>query len=549
MPVFLESVGIHQKKFKVTNKNKENSDTTNFRFMIPHLILTGLSVAAILKFLYGKYGTALALSSVIIFWLFYNLRALIFSIFFMMGRRTYRKYERIRADEKVTVTVHGRKYEGRSVDLSEDGIAFRLEKSFYIPDDEAFDLLIETPYYRANLSAQLVYMKEADSAYHYAARVKPVSENDWRQYLQVIHDRLHTHPVELDLWMTSYDDILRNIRKRCEKTFLQQRKALRIPIEREISFSQGARAYVVDFNYHYLAVSRLWAGQWDEVTPLRWDLNGYTLYLQKKELDKRNIILLEIKNMLPELRVLQWSCDWIVPGAAKRNIAALKKYSPAVDVMMITTGDKKLLSQFVTGKNRVAYLPNIADKSIEDGQAFTLENPPFDIMLAASTGLRQFAGKDEQIEDIVDESSRKVPGLKWKLAGIKNNPGLNGYEYIDALKQSAMGLNLSRRNDIYHYSSDRLAHIMANGGLAFIDRRTGFDDMFDESEAAFYFSREEFFDKLDFFKRNPRQRMENARRGYEKIHREFNEKVIAGYMADLLFGEKSEQKSWKCEID
>lgn len=44
-------------------------------------------------------------------------------------------------------------------------------------------------------------------------------------------------------------------------------------------------------------MSRLWAGQWDEVTPLRWDLNGYTLYLQKKELDKRNIILLEIKNM------------------------------------------------------------------------------------------------------------------------------------------------------------------------------------------------------------------------------------------------------------
>lgn len=68
-------------------------------------------------------------------------------------------------------------------------------------------------------------------------------------------------------------------------------------IEREISFSQGARAYVVDFNYHYLAVSRLRAGQWDEVTPLRWDLNGYTLYLQKKELDKRNIILLEIKNL------------------------------------------------------------------------------------------------------------------------------------------------------------------------------------------------------------------------------------------------------------
>ena len=299
IPVFLESVGIHQRKFKVTSKKKEGDNTTNFRFMIPHLTLAVLTVIAILKFLYGKYGMALVLSSVIIFWLFYNLRALIFAIFFMMGRKSYRKFERVRAEEKVIVTVHEMKYEGRTVDVSEEGIAFRLKRSFYIPDDEEFEILVESPYYRAKLSAQLVYMKELDSSYHYAAMVKPDSETDLRQYLRIIHDRIHTHPKELDMWMTTYDDIIRNIRKRVEKTVVLKRKALRIPIAREISFSQDAGGYVVDFNYHYLAVRNFRSGQWDGVTPLRWDLKDHTLYLAKKEQnqDNKNILLLEIQNL------------------------------------------------------------------------------------------------------------------------------------------------------------------------------------------------------------------------------------------------------------
>ena len=203
------------------------------------------------------------------------------------------------------------------------------------------------------------------------------------------------------------------------------------------------------------------------------------------------------------------------------------------------------MKQFKTGKNIVGYLPNIADKSIETGEAFKQKSPLYDIMLATNTGKRQFCGQDEEIEILVDEANTKVSGLKWLLAGIKGAPGLNGYEYIEKLAQSAMGLNLSRLNDIYHYSSDRMVHIMANGGLAFIDRRTGFNDIFTEDEAAFYSERGEFFDKLRFYKENPEARMKTAEKGFIKIHHDFNDIVITKYMADLLFSNKITEKTWQ----
>ena len=299
VPVLLESVGIHQRKFKVTNKKKESVNTTNFKFMIPHLSLVVLTILAILKFLYGKYGMALIVSSIIIFWLFYNLQALIFAVFFMMGRKSYRKFERIRADEKIRITVHGKSYEGRTLDVSEEGMAFCLEKSFYMPDNEAFEILVETPFYRARLSASLAYMREIDKGYCYGAMVKPESEKDLRQYLQIIHDRPHTHPKELDMWMTAYDDIIKNIYRRFKKTLIHKRKALRIPIQQEITFSEDVKGYVIDFNYHCLAVKNLQMGQWDGRSPLKWELEDCVLYLRKREQDqdKRQTVLLEIENL------------------------------------------------------------------------------------------------------------------------------------------------------------------------------------------------------------------------------------------------------------
>ena len=246
----------------------------------------------------------------------------------------------------------------------------------------------------------------------------------------------------------------------------------------------------------------------------------------------------EIRDMFPKLRVVQWNCDWIVPGMAERNINALNDKKDVCDVTFVSTGDKELLKQFKTKCNKVCYLPNMVDGSVETGKSFEKETLPYDIMLAASTGKRQFCGKDEELENIIAEAEKKIPDIKWLLGGIGDNKTFNGADYIEAFTKASMGFNISRVNDVYLYSSDRMAHIMANGQLAFVDRRTGFNDLFDELEVAFYSEPEEFFDKVKFFKQNPLKRMKMAKKGYEKVHTQFNEQVLTKYMMDVLFQKK-----------
>ena len=247
IPVFLESVGIHYKKFKVTDKKKQRVQTASFRYLIPHGILILLTVASILRFLRGKYGLALVYSSVILFWLGYNLVALLYAVFFMLGRESRRISDRIGAEEKAEVWKDGEYRKGRTVDVSEEGIALRISGMMGIGKGDMFRVVVTTEYYRATLNATCVYSREESSLQEENARpeaartegktgserpsgmsgmqpgvflaaiVSPEDEESKRNWMQIIHDRKHSLPREIDPWMTVYDEVCRNIRMRWEK--------------------------------------------------------------------------------------------------------------------------------------------------------------------------------------------------------------------------------------------------------------------------------------------------------------------------------------------
>lgn len=261
-----------------------------------------------------------------------------------------------------------------------------------------------------------------------------------------------------------------------------------------------------------------------------------------------NETIMKIKKMLPGVRVMQWNCDSITPES-KRNINALRERLEVVDATMISTGDRQMLSMFKQGGKPVAYLPNMIDIAIENGSAFLKSSLPYDVLLCANTGCRQFCGKDREIEQILTESEKKIAGIRWLLGGLRGQPALHGADYLDAFKKAGIGFNLSRYNDVYLYSSDRLAHIIGNGELALIDRATGFADVIPEDGAAFYGSEEEFFDKLAFYKNNPDARMRAARKGYESYYAEFDNKIVTAYMAALMFDKfKAPKRSWQIVV-
>ena len=251
IPVFLESVGIHYKKFKVTDKKKQRVQTASFRYLIPHGILILLTAASILRFLRGKYGLALVYSSVILFWLGYNLVSLLYAVFFMLGRESRRISDRIGAEEKAEVWRAGECWKGKTVDVSEEGIALRIPGVMGMEKGDTFRVVVTTEHYRAALNAACVYSREEggmegamqeEDAQAEAAReedktgsetlsgmsgmrpevflaavVSPVDEESRRNWMQIIHDRKHSLPREIDPWMTVYDEVCRNIRMRWER--------------------------------------------------------------------------------------------------------------------------------------------------------------------------------------------------------------------------------------------------------------------------------------------------------------------------------------------
>ena len=61
-----------------------------------------------------------------------------------------------------------------------------------------------------------------------------------------------------------------------------------------------------------------------------------------------------------------------------------------------------------------------------------------------------------------------------------------GVKFLKELSNSKMGLNLSRGKPIKYYSSDRIAQLMGNGLLTFIDQKTCYGDFFNNDEMIFY---------------------------------------------------------------
>ena len=99
-----------------------------------------------------------------------------------------------------------------------------------------------------------------------------------------------------------------------------------------------------------------------------------------------------------------------------------------------------------------------------------------------------------------------------------------------------MGLNLSRGNPTKYYSSNRIASIMGNGLLTFIDKNVHLSDFFINKEIIFYNNINDLTDKIKFYSKNDFIRKKIAENGKKKYFKLFNEKKISKYILDISVG-------------
>ena len=248
-----------------------------------------------------------------------------------------------------------------------------------------------------------------------------------------------------------------------------------------------------------------------------------------------------IKSINKNLILSQWNEDPIMPSLnySKQNISNIKLYSDYVDHNFITT-DPSILNKKIN-KNNFNFFFVPVDKNIESFAVYKMK-PKKDLFYAMSHGVNRAILK-EGVEDerinFLDKLVKKIPNIKYDFYGFSNKQPIWGNDFNNALINSKMGLNLSRGKPTKYYSSNRIASIMGNGLLTFIDENVQMKDFFNKNEIIFYKNINDLADKIQFYSKNEKARIKIARNGKKKYFKLFNETKIAKYFIDISLGNKA----------
>ena len=183
-------------------------------------------------------------------------------------------------------------------------------------------------------------------------------------------------------------------------------------------------------------------------------------------------------------------------------------------------------------------MPNPCDKSLDYLENFK-GNPDYDIFYAISHGVHRGVlrpGKEDEREIFITKLKKKCNGVKFDTFGMFGKQPIWGNDFINKLSKSKMGLNLSRGKPIKYYSSDRIAQLIGNGLLTFIDKNTQYSDFFNNDEMIFYKNIDDLSEKIIKYKNDDFLWRKIAKKGHQKYHKYFNSSLVAKYIIDRTFG-------------
>ena len=247
----------------------------------------------------------------------------------------------------------------------------------------------------------------------------------------------------------------------------------------------------------------------------------------------------QFKSINKNLIISQWNEDPIMPSLdySKTNIKNISYYGKLVDHNFITT-DPNIFKRQNTDVENLHFFFVPVDRNIECFDVFKL-NPSKDIFYAMSHGVNRATLKKGKIDNrinFLNKLIKKIDNINYDFYGFENKEPIWGDNFYKALVNSKMGLNLSRGLPTKYYSSNRIASLMGNGLLTFIDRKTQMNDFFNSNEIIFYDNINDLSEKIRFYKKNKKSRIKIAKNGKKKYFKLFNELKTTKYIVDKSLG-------------
>jgi glycosyltransferase involved in cell wall biosynthesis len=249
-----------------------------------------------------------------------------------------------------------------------------------------------------------------------------------------------------------------------------------------------------------------------------------------------------LKSKKHDLKISQWFLDPLSkygPDHFKNKKRILDK-NKLMDATFLTT-DPKVLPMEIKNSH---FMPNPCDHSFETLRNYE-NNCSFDVFFAMSHGVHRGdlkKGKFDDREIYINKLLKKNNDIKFDIYGMNNVQPIWGDNFIKRISQSSMGLNLSRGKPIKYYSSDRIAQLLGNGLLTFVNENIYFRDFLSSKEIVFYKDINDLSYKLNKYKKDHKKRKQIAKNGKNIYFKYFNSTIVSDFILSNTLGYKSKNK-------
>ena len=245
-----------------------------------------------------------------------------------------------------------------------------------------------------------------------------------------------------------------------------------------------------------------------------------------------------IKSFNKNIIFSQWFEDHLADTGPDylNNRQKLFKYKDYIKSNFITTHPSAL--KFLRNEKNFFYLPIPVDDNIERLNIFNNKRSMNDLFFSMSHGVNRGKlkrNKKDERSIFIDSLIKKNPNIIFDIYGYNKREPIWSEDFYHSINQSKMGLNLTRGKPVKYATSNRIASLIGNGLLTFIDKKTQLNNFLNPNEVVFYKDLTDLSEKLNFFKNNEKLRKKYAKLGKAKYFRYFDSTIVSKYIIAKSF--------------
>ena len=240
-----------------------------------------------------------------------------------------------------------------------------------------------------------------------------------------------------------------------------------------------------------------------------------------------------------------WYEDHLIKGGpnAQNNLRLIEKNQDLIDQYFVTTHPDPISTKIP--KSKMNFMPIPADENIENLEIFNNTNRYKDLFFALSHGVNYGKLKKKNIDDreiFLNNLIEKNNKFTFNILGYANEQPKWNYQFYKEIAKCKMALNLSRGKAMKYYSSNRIASLVANGIMTFIDNKVGYKDFFDSSEMGFYKDVDDLLKQIEKLYGNINKINKISKNGKRRYFSIFNNLIISEYIISKTFNIKNKYK-------